>query len=126
MDATAAVTMAQHLLTTPSINDAGMDVELMSGPIIDNHSATINGGYFPEHADVLLMPPLINSSYTYYWRLSTSSYPNWHPKLEYANGSHAVIEIPQPTSSSTLYIQCFVYNGSSLVDVPSFTFTVNP
>ena len=126
VDATAAVTMAQHLLTTPSINDAGMDVELMSGPIIDNHSATINGGYFPEHADVLLMPPLINSSYTYYWHLSTSSYPNWHPKLEYANGSHAVIEIPQPTSSSTLYIQCFVYNGSSLVDVPSFTFTVNP
>ncbi|MBO4844293.1 MAG: S8 family serine peptidase [Bacteroidales bacterium] len=126
VDATAAVSFAQALSTIPSINDTGMDVELLSGPIADHHSATINGGYFPESADILLMPPLINSAYSYYWRVSTASYPNWHPSLQYTYGSHAVVSIPQPPSSSTLYIQCFVFNGSTLVDVPSFTFTVNP
>lgn len=27
---------------------------------------------------------------------------------------------------STLYIQCFINNGSTLVDVPSYALTVNP
>ncbi|MBO7117132.1 MAG: S8 family serine peptidase [Bacteroidales bacterium] len=126
VDATAAVSMAHAFATVPSVSDPGMDVTLISGPVNDQHFTTINGGYFPEYADILLLPPYVNSAYTYYWHITTNTYPNWQPSIEYSYGSHAVIKIPAPITSSTLYIKCFVFNGSTLVGVPSYTITANP
>lgn len=126
IDATAAVSMAHAFTTAPSVSDPGMDVELLTGPVSNQHFITINGGYYPEYADILLLPPYVNSSYTYYWHITTTTYPNWQPSIEYTYGSHAVIKIPAPITSSTLYIKCFVFNGSTLVGVPSYTITANP
>ena len=126
VDATAAVSMAHAFVTAPSPNDSGMDVVLLSGPVNNQKFTTINGGYFPEYADVLPLPNLVDPSYTYYWHIYTPAYPNWQPSLHYVYGCNAVVKIPQPIVSSTLYIKCFVFNGSTLVDVPSYTITVNP
>ena len=127
VDAASAVSVAYACKTAPLVSDPGMDVELMSvGPISNQHFTTINGGYYPEYADILLLPPYVNSSYTYYWHITTTTYPNWQPSIEYTYGSHAVIKIPAPITSSTLYIKCFVFNGSTLVGVPSYTITANP
>ena len=126
VDATSAVSVAYACKTAPLVSDPGMDVELMTGPVSNQHFTTINGGYFPEYADILLLPPYVNSSYTYYWHVYTPAYPNWQPTLNYISGSHAIVKIPSPITSSLLYIKCFVFNGSTLVGVPSYTITVNP
>lgn len=126
VDATAAVSLAQALTITPNLNGTGMHVEVSYSPTNNDHYYTISGGAFPKMVTVSLLPAQINSSYTYFWRLTTSAYPNWTPTLTFADDYLASIDVPAPSTTSTLYIQCFIYNGSTLVDVPSYALTVNP
>lgn len=126
VDATAAITMGMALARIPAASDTGMDVSVFYSPTNNQHYATVSGGSFPKVVNVSLLPAQINSAYSYFWRLSTSSYPNWTPALTFADDHLASINIPSPSTSSVLYIQCFVYNGSTLVDVPSYTLYVNP
>jgi subtilisin family serine protease len=125
VDASAAVSMAQDLCS-PSINDTGMDITLSTGPTMDYHSTTVSGGTFPVTVYADLLPPQVNSNYTYYWFISRTGYPSWEPSMTYTYGSSAHVNIPAVSSPCTLYIQCMVYNGSSLVDIPSYTINVNP
>lgn len=126
VDATAAVSLAQALTITPNLNGTGMHVEVSYSPTNNDHYYTISGGSFPKMVTVSLLPAQINSSYTYFWRLTTSAYPNWTPTLTFADEYLASIDVPAPSTTSTLYIQCFIYNGSTLVDVPSYALTVTP
>lgn len=126
VDATAAVSMANAFQGTPQLNGTGMDVSLSTGPTNNNHTYTINGGPFPITAYANLLYPQQNSSYTYYWFVSTNAYPTWNPSLTMTSGSTAVINIPTLSYPCVLYIQCMIYNGSTLVDIPSYTINVNP
>lgn len=126
VDATAAVSMANAFQGTPQLNGTGMDVSLSTGPTNNNHTYTINGGPFPITAYANLLYPQQNSSYTYYWFVSTNAYPTWNPSLTMTSGSTAVINIPTVSYPCILYIQCMIYNGSTLVDIPSYTINVNP
>ncbi|MBR1488709.1 MAG: S8 family serine peptidase [Bacteroidales bacterium] len=126
VDATAAVMMGQSLARTPSLNDTGMDVTVSYSPTGNQHYSTVSGGSFPKSVNVSLLPAQVNASYIYFWRISTSSYPNWSPTLTFCHQNVANITVPAPTTTTTLYIQCFIYNGSTLVDVPSYALTVSP
>lgn len=126
VDATAAVTMAQALPSVSSLYGTGMDVMLSSGPTNNYHSYTLSGGSSPHTAYANLLYPQVNSAYTYYWFVSTNAYASWKPKLTFTSGSMAIIDIPAVSYPSTLYIQCLIYNGSTLVDIPSYTIYVNP
>ena len=125
VDATAAVSMAQDLCS-PSLNDTGMDILLSTGPTMDYHSTTVSGGPFPVTVYADLLPPQVNSNYTYYWFISRMGYPSWQPSITYTYGSSAHFNIPAVSAPCTLYIQCMIYNGSTLVDIPSYTINVNP
>lgn len=126
VDASAAVSLAQALTISPNPNGTGMHVEISFSPTNNDHYYTVSGGVFPLMVTASLLPAQINSSYSYYWHLSTAAYPNWVPVMTFADDYNAGFTVPAPSTTSTLYIQCFIYNGSTLVDVPSYALTVTP
>lgn len=127
VDATAAVTMAHIMGSASSPSYTGMSMVLPSGPSGNQHLDSITGGPFPLTVYASLLPAQVNPAYTYYWFISVPFHPEWKPSLLYTFGSQASISIPEPTATGYgMHIRCLVFNGSTLVDVPSYTLYVDP
>ena len=127
VDATAAVSMAHIMGSASSPNYTGMTMVLPSGPSGNQHLDAITGGPFPLTVYASLLPAQVNPAYTYYWFITVPFHPEWKPSLLYTIGSQASISIPEPTSTGyAMHIRCLVFNGSTLIDVPSYTLYVDP
>lgn len=72
-----------------------------------------------------LRSPQVNSSYSYFWRISTSGDYGWTPTFDnILNDTQVIIDIPRPSYDSVLTVSCEIFNGSTYVCTATIPITV--
>lgn len=127
INATAAVTVARDLdLSLPSGNQ-GMDTYLPTGYAALMGDTLVMGSFPSTTGFFALANSWCNSSYTYYWFFRTTGDSNWKPTFNYVGNDTGVeLDIPKPSSNSTLKMYCRIYTGSTYVNTASYTLYVQP
>lgn len=127
VDATAAVSVANDLASTPPSVNQGMDAYLPSGYAALIGDTLVMGAFSSTTAYFSVSPSWVNPGYTYYWYFRTSGAVGWYPSFIYVGNDAGVeMNIPRPISNSTLKVYCRIYNGTTPVGTASYTLFVHP
>lgn len=125
VDATMAVNVAQRFGVTPPSSSPGMDYYVTSGAAANYDGWFVMGDNTNAKVYLSLRNPQINSSYSYFWRISTSGDYGWKPTFEnILNDTQVLIDIPRPSYDSVLTVSCEIFNGSTYVCTATIPITV--
>lgn len=125
VDATMAVNVAQRFGVTPPSSSPGMDYYVTYGAAANYDGWFVMGNNTNAKVYFSLRSPQINSSYSYFWRISTSGDYGWTPTFDnILNDTQVVIDIPRPSYDSVLTVSCEIFNGSTYVCTATIPITV--
>lgn len=127
IDATAAVTIARDLSLNLPAGNQGMGAYLPTGYAALSGDTLIMGYFSSTTGYFSLDTTWYNTSYTYYWSFRTSGDPYWQPSFNYVGNDYGVeMNIPRPSSNSSLTLYCHIYNGSTYIYTAKYTLNVHP
>lgn len=125
VDATMAVNVAQRFGVTPPSSSPGMDYYVTSGAAANYDGWFVMGNNTNAKVYFSLRSPQVNSSYSYFWRISTSGDYGWTPTFDnILNDTQVIIDIPRPSYDSVLTVSCEIFNGSTYVCTATIPITV--
>lgn len=125
VDATMAVNIAQRFgLTAPS-SSPRLDYFVASGAAAYYDDWIVMGNYTNAKIYFSLKYPQINSSYSYFWHLSTTGGSGLNPSFEYTgNDTGVIVNIQRPSYDSVLTVNCEVFSGSTYICTATFPLTI--